>query len=354
MKIKCPSFLALGATILTGLSGCSLFPSPQANSAAQNPPAQLAPLTHLYDYHLLDRDTRAPINLPGLVKKLAVADVIFVGEYHGNQASHLLQAQLQAALFAQHPNQILSLEQFERDDQVVIERYLDCQIGEKTLIDEADAWPNYAGSYRPLVEFAKRHFLPVIAANAPGDIVRCVGRHGQSYLSRLPDDQRDWVAQTPFYNPPAYQQKFERFMQQAQSHQGADNTALTERQLRSYQAQLLRDNTMAESILTAKRQSPDAQILHLNGAFHSDDFLGTVAALAHRAPELNIAVISPVRIEPDETSIWLKNAQAPDFNQGDFLYLIQSQPAEYIQAQKRRAAMRKQFEQADRKPCLPA
>ncbi|WP_019895164.1 ChaN family lipoprotein [Hydrogenovibrio halophilus] len=355
MKTEQPFFFTLALTALAGLSGCSQFPSSQSDSVAQNPPAQFAPLTHLYDYHLIDRDTREPTNLPGLVKKLAHADVIFVGEYHGNQASHLLQAQLQAALFAQHPNQILSLEQFERDDQAVIERYLESQIGEKTLTDETDAWPNYTGSYRPMIEFAKRHFLPVVAANAPGRIVRCVGRHGPDYLNRLPPNQRDWVAQNPFYDPPGYQPRFFEFVT-GQAHGESTSpkkTDVTQRQRQSYQAQLLRDNTMAESLLNAKRDHPDAQILHLNGAFHSDEFLGTVAALAQRAPQLRIAVISPVRIEPEQAHGWLAQADEQTFEKGDFLYLIQPQPAEYVQAQKRRAAMQKQFKQAEQKPCLP-
>ncbi|KUJ73031.1 hypothetical protein AVO41_00500 [Thiomicrospira sp. WB1] len=313
----------------------------------------MASLTHAYDYRLIDSQTHTIIQLPELVRKLAQADVIFVGEFHGNHASHLLQAKLQTALFAQNPNQVLSMEQFERDDQTPVERYLESQIGEKTFIDQADAWPNYAGSYRPLMEFAKRHFLPVIAANAPGDIVRCVSRHGPDYLARLPDNQRHWVATDAFYNPPAYQQKFIDFMQ-AQRHGKADKTPLNERQQRSYQAQLLRDNTMAESILNAKRAHPEAQILHLNGAFHSDQHLGTVAALKHRAPSLSIAVISPVRLEPERTTDWLAQATVDDFKQGDFLYLIPPQPAEYVQAHKRREAMRRQFEQADQKPCLPA
>ena len=240
------------------LAGCSHLGPTATDPSADDPAPKL---THLYDYQLIDSQRQTPLTLPGLVEQLAHADVIFVGEYHGNHASHLLQAQLQAALYAQHPHQVLSLEQFERDDQNTLERYLEGQIGEKTLIKATDAWPNYAGSYRPMVHFAKRHLLPVIAANAPGAIVRCVGRHGPDYLKRLPDTQTAWVAQTPFYNPKAYQAKFAQLMQRG-SHKAASASAsetapdLNARQRRSYQAQLLRDNTMAESILKAKRQYP--------------------------------------------------------------------------------------------------
>jgi uncharacterized iron-regulated protein len=56
------------------------------------------------------------------------------------------------------------------------------------------AWPNYAEAYRPLVEYAKERRLPVIAANAPAEVVRCVMQEGPDYLTRLPAAKRGWAA----------------------------------------------------------------------------------------------------------------------------------------------------------------
>ena len=62
---------------------------------------------------------------------------------------------------------VLSMEQFSRADQPVLDAYLAGRIGESALIRDGHAWPNYQSDYRPLVEFAKAQHLPVIAANAP-------------------------------------------------------------------------------------------------------------------------------------------------------------------------------------------
>lgn len=336
------------------LIGTGLFLTACASSVTHlnnpNDPPSVSPLPAfktLYDYRLIETKTNQPITFRQVVEQLKQKDVIFIGEFHGNHASHLLEAQLQAALYQNHPNQILSLEQFNRDQQPILNRYLDSVIGEKTLIKEAPAWPNYAGSYRPLVEFSKQHFLPVIAANAPAQTVRCVGRQGKDYLDNLPPNQRTLIAKTPFLTTPAYTEKFERFLAEKMGAAMSD-TQSNDRQSNRFLAQLLRDNTMAEAINQALKQSPGAQVLHMNGAFHSNEYLGTVAALKRLNPTLNIAVISPVRVMDPQVPTY----QASDLVLGDFIYLLQPQPEAYVQASKRQAAFKAMFKKAAQKPCL--
>ncbi|MDG4869738.1 ChaN family lipoprotein, partial [Guyparkeria sp. 1SP6A2] len=85
---------------------------------------------------------------------------------------------------------VLSMEQFSRDSQPYLDQYLQGEIGEQYLIEQSNAWPNYASDYRPLVELAKHHQRPIIAANAPKNMVRCIGQQGIEYLDKLPKEQR--------------------------------------------------------------------------------------------------------------------------------------------------------------------
>ncbi|PLA74597.1 hypothetical protein CYQ88_04605 [Hydrogenovibrio sp. SC-1] len=309
--------------------------------SANNLP-KLAPFTTLYDYQIVDSRTLEVLSLASLAKRLADKEVIFFGEFHGNHAVHLFQAQLQAKLFQQRPHQVLSMEQFNRDQQDILNRYLDSEIGEKTLIKEAPAWGNYAASYRPLVEFAKQHFIPVIAANAPADTVRCVGRQGKTYLKKLPTRDAQYLPKDPFYSDPTYAAQFQQFMQQGKaSHNGQSQPS------NSYFAQLLRDNSMAESVHLAHSQYTNSQIIHLNGAFHSNSGLGTVAALKHLNPKLTLSVISPI----SQTVFDQPSLQSDDLKLGDYLLIVPAQPTDYVQATKRRAAMKAMFEQAKLKTC---
>ncbi|MDC0662387.1 ChaN family lipoprotein [Marinobacter sp. SS21] len=322
-------------TLTIALSGCSLKPTPSA----------ITPPSSLYDSPLLDASSQQPLTQAQLVEQLADDDVVIIGEYHGHQAAHLLQARLQQALYQQRPNQVLTMEQFTVADQAALDRYLQDAIGETELIEDANAWANYRASYRPLVEFAKQHQRPVIATNAPQPIVRCLARHGLAYLAGLPEAQRERLTVLPLVGSEAYRQ---RFIEAIGGSHGDDNHQAGNRQdayhaarlQNSYTAQLLRDNTMATQIAKALDRHPGAQVLHLTGAFHSDYHQGTVAALRALHPELAITVISPVfwPVEDDQRPVRASPAQ------GDILYFILPLPKEYRDPERQRQALRQQFD----------
>ncbi|NIB39878.1 ChaN family lipoprotein [Pseudomaricurvus alkylphenolicus] len=305
----------------------------------------MSSLATAYDYQLLDQQYR-PLSLAELSNSLQTADVIFIGEYHGNQASHLLQMRLFAARHQSNESgqrtTVLSMEMFSRDQQPIVDRYLRNEVGERYLIKEAPAWDNYRGSYRPLVDYAKRNKLPVIAANAAGDIVRCIGRTGEAYMEALGQEERGYVALQPFAEIPGYEDKFLGHMSGAK-HMPSSHLR------NSYLAQATRDNTMAESIAQALDQHPGSQVVHLNGSFHSEERLGTVAALQRLKPELNIRVITPVHVEefPGEAA----DTEPVE----DFTYLINSQPAEFVDPEYKKRSRRAMFAKAREKAksCKP-
>lgn len=332
MKVRL--LLILSSAFMTA---CTLMPATK-KSATQ--PMNSVRLATLYDVAIYESSSKKRVSLQQTAKALRDADVVFIGEYHGNHASHWLQAQLQAALHTSQPKQILSLEQFSTDKQAELNQYLKGEIGEVALIKTASAWPNYKASYRPLVEFAKQHNSPVIAANAPADIVRCIGRQGESYLSKLKPERRKQLAKQAFLNDVDYQAAFQKVMHAPSGATSKAQSALSN----SYLAQLSRDNTMAESIVKALKQNPDHQLIHMNGAFHSDNHLGTVALLKQRLPDIKIKVISPVRLNAD------KSKNIP-YDKGDYVYLLKPLPDQYANDAERSAAFKSMFSQARRKVC---
>lgn len=308
-----------------------------------NAPSLTAPDSQ-YDACLVIPGDGSLLTVPELARRLAETDVIVVGEYHGHHGSHLLQARLQQALYRQHPEQLLTMEQFNVDHQQDLDRYLSGQTGETEMIEDAAAWDNYQASYRPLVEFARQHNLPVIAANAPADMVRCVGRQGPAYLESLSGDARRQVPESPFIEPPGYREKF---IEAIGGSHGTGGPAMSERMRNTYKAQLLRDNTMASAILKAHEQYPEYQILHTTGTFHSEQRLGTVAVLEQRAPALSIAVISPVTWPEDQTDAPLTDHT----NAGDYLYFVQPLPEEFRDRERQRKAMAARFRNSPETDC---
>jgi len=317
---------------LAMLSGCQ---TTTVKTQTIEPPT----LQTAYDYQLLDKNWQ-PISLEKTTEFLKDADVMFIGEYHGNHASHFLETQLLAGLHKQHKNIILSMEMFNRDQQETLNDYIDGFIGEQTLIKLAPAWPNYKASYRPSVEYAKQHFLPIVAANASSDLVRCIGSQGEGYLAKLDETEIQWIAEQPFAEIEGYKEKFFGFMNRAKHKTDKANS---ERAQNTYLAQLTRDNTMAESILKAMKANPGYKVIHLNGSFHSENHLGTVGALKRLAPDLKIKVITP--IYADELNVTKTDANRKD----DFYYTLNPQPAEYVQNENRRKAQKAMFEESRKK-----
>jgi uncharacterized iron-regulated protein len=294
-------------------SACALQPAtPGAEAAAGHDTALREadgryrvdlPLLDFYDttFVLTGDGTAAPqvADVARVADALAGFDVVFYGERHGHPGVHLQQMKLLRALVERNPRWILSLEQFERDVQGVVDDYMAHRIGESTLIDKGRAWNNYAASYRPLVLFAREHQLPAVAAEAPDWAISCVAQWGPAILDRFTPVERSWVAEKVQVEPGAYRDKFMDFMGTSGAHgSGKAGTAESAaRAQRSFAAQVTRDDTMAESIQRALKQHPDYKVLHLTGSFHAEGFLGTVERLRALDPTLKVAVIEPVEVE---------------------------------------------------------
>ncbi|WP_198552888.1 ChaN family lipoprotein [Psychromonas sp. Urea-02u-13] len=271
---KMNKWVVLGSASL--LIGCS-------NQLGSTATAKSTLMPTLYDYSITSGQNTA-LSLLALGQAVKDADIILVGEWHGHPGVHLMQAQLLAQLYSQNINLVLSMEQFSRDHQKILNQYLTGEIGEKALIKNTNAWSNYSSDYRPLVEFAKQNSLDVIAANAPKTIVRCIGKNGAEYLTRLPLNERKWVAQQLTLTADGYQEKFNSLM-----HHGDE--VKTKQQ---FAAQTTWDDTMAESMVNYLAKHPGRQIMHVAGRFHVAEGLGIASRIKSRNANLNVVMITPV------------------------------------------------------------
>jgi uncharacterized iron-regulated protein len=334
------------------LSACALQPaSPEGRAAAGRDTAlrQVDGRYHLersfqdfYDtaFVLTGDGKAAPhvADLAQLADTLSGFDVVFYGERHGHPGVHLQQVKLLRALGGRDPHWVLSFEQFERDVQGIVDDYVARRIGETTLIDKGRAWSNYASSYRPLLLFARDHQLPVVAAEAPGWAISCVGQWGPAILDRFTPLERSWVAEQVHVEPGAYRDKFMDFMGSSEAHGSAkaDTPESAAKAQRSFAAQVARDDTMAESIERALQQHPGYKVLHLTGSFHSEAFLGTVERLRMLDPKLKVAVIEPVEVEDPR----LPAFGADSLKDGTVLQLVYPNPDSFAEGEDTSASMK--------------
>ncbi len=306
------------------LSGCSSIIEPHSSLSSST-------VETFYDYQL-STPNQQNIDLSSFTEQLKSADVILIGEWHTHPAVHRFQTDLLRSLYQQNQNVALSMEQFTRDKQTVINQYLNQEIGEQTLITQANAWPNYESDYRPLVEFAKTNQLDVIAANAPKDIVRCIGREGIGYLNKLPADQREWLASSILLEESPYKRHF-----LASMHHGTEAQNLNQ-----YAAQVTWDETMADSIVEYLSMHSGSQLIHIAGKFHIENGLGTAASILARAPQLNVVIVTPIDVN-----------QTIKSDSTDYQLLVLPPPTRFVKKENMAASFKQLKDRNSDLRCLP-
>ncbi|WP_163378760.1 ChaN family lipoprotein [Cyclobacterium sp. SYSU L10401] len=248
----------------------------------------------VHPWKIVAAETGETVELPAIIAAMDKAQILVFGEEHDDSITHVLQKKLYQGLIAKHKKVTLSLEMFERDVQLVMDEYLSGLITEAKLVEEGRAWSNYR-DYAPLVNLAQEKDQLVSAANVPGRYANMVSRKGLGALALLDRKAKSYFA---LFQPPgkedAYFIKFHEAMGEHAQHMGP----------RYFNAQLLRDATMAESILQSWRKNRKTKILHVTGRFHSDEGLGTVNELKQRKKNLRIITIS--------------SFPSPDFQNPDF------------------------------------
>jgi uncharacterized iron-regulated protein len=269
-------------------------------AAAQDPPAHPpaadphAAVQAVYvPQRVFDTQRETFTDFEAMLADLARADVVFVGEQHGDRHTHRLEVAILAGLLRRGADVTVSLEMFERDAQAALDKYLRGERSEEEFLAESRPWPRYATDYRPLVEMARAHEWPVLASNVPRRLAQLVAKDGRDAIDALPEADRALIARDLECPEDAY---YTRFVETMGSHPvaGEDQEATEARMLRYYWSQCIKDETMAESIAAAvegagERRGP---VVHYNGAFHSDFGLGAADRVRRRLPDRRVVVLS--------------------------------------------------------------
>lgn len=278
--------------------------------------------------YLVFRPDGSRTTMSELVETVLAHDVVFIGESHDDSVTHLVELEIlrktRERLDSLDADRtlVLAMEMFEQDVQTVVDEYLAGHIRERDFLAAARPWSNYQSDYRPLIEYARDHQLPVIASNAPARYVSYVGRHGPEALDSLSEQANLWLPDLP-YAPASgpYADKFRETMRRMMEEMRArrdtteedgaavppDSSAVaptdttvsvSERPQHDnrymLEAQNLRDAAMGQAVAEAFADDPSALVLHINGSFHSDGGLGTPEHTHSHKEDLDLLIVSVV------------------------------------------------------------
>ncbi|UKT65122.1 ChaN family lipoprotein [Pedobacter mucosus] len=261
-------------------------------------------------FKIYDVKKKKEISIDNIISDMKNADVLFFGEEHNDSIGHYLEIEIFKQLAEKFPQKTaLTLEMFHTDIQLIINEYLDGLISEKNFIKDARAWENYQ-DYKPMIEYAKAHKLSVIGGNAAPRYSNAVTKSGLNALEKFPKPSLEFLPPLPIDTAVGrYQEKFNETL-------GGHNMG----SMKIYQTQNLWDATMAWSIYKFNKAHNGIKILQVNGRFHSDEKLGTLAKLQHYNEKLKILNISAFSDESFNNPDWQKYN-----NLGD--YIIITDPA---------------------------
>ncbi|HYW51462.1 MAG TPA: ChaN family lipoprotein [Gemmatimonadaceae bacterium] len=273
-------------------TGCAARGTPVTAPVASDVPASTR--------RIVSSSTGRAVSLAQLADAAAKVDVVFFGEQHDDEDTHRAELALLAAIGERKSKVVLSLEMFERDVQPLVDAYLAGTLSEAEFRAQSRPWPNYGTDYRPLVELAKANRWPVIASNVPRRLASAVSRRGLGALDSLPPEERAFAAKD--IRCPTGDQYHRNFVEVMSGAHGGGapgasgaTPSMQGMMDQFYQAQCIKDETMAEAIVDARaRAGTDAVVVHFTGAFHSDYALGTVSRVIRRIPAARPVVVTAV------------------------------------------------------------
>jgi uncharacterized iron-regulated protein len=256
-------------------------------------------ITYIYSVNasenvLIYDNTGKKVSIDEMVKNTENFDVIFFGEFHDDSLNHCLQHEYLKKIYDLDKNVTVSLEMFERDVQSSLNDYLSGKITEEEFLKVSRPWPDYNKFYKQIVEIAKDNNSAVIAANIPRKYAAMYVQGGMTSYKDLSENEKNYIAKTLVLTEDKYLDKFlETMIGSKEAGLNLEPNKLNTLYL-YYGAQCIKDETMAESILQHFNENPDNKIIHFNGDFHSNSYLGTAAMLKRRNDKIKIAVITPI------------------------------------------------------------
>lgn len=220
------------------------------------------------------------VNYGKMVKSLGKAELIFIGEQHNNPLAHWLEMKVIRSL-DDTGDIIIGMEMFETDTQKGLDLYLAGSSTAEVFAESTRHWSNYNTDYAPIIEYAKSKNIKVIASNCPTQYARMIYKDGFEIVESLVDEEQKWMAPLPIpYDAtlPGY-----KGMLDMMPGHGGDNLP---------KAQAIKDATMANSIVMNWPAS--GKFIHVNGAYHSNNFEGILWYMNEYRPGTKMMTISTV------------------------------------------------------------
>jgi aminopeptidase N len=150
---------------------------------------------------LTSMESGKPVPFAKMIQEMKPARIIYVGETHNSLPIHDLQARIVEALYEQDRHLCIGLEMFPVTVQDVLTKWSLGVLSEEEFIREAQWYVNWNFNfayYRRVFLFAKENRIPIVALNAPREIITKIRMSGWDTLR---DDEKAIVPKLDLAHP---------------------------------------------------------------------------------------------------------------------------------------------------------
>ncbi|CAO3353806.1 ChaN family lipoprotein [Azospirillum melinis] len=190
-----------------------------------------------------------------LLRRLAEAPVVLLGEQHDKADHHRWQLHTLAGLHALNPDLAVGMEMLPRRLQPVLDRWVAGEMTEGEFLKATDwrtVWGFDPQFYLPILQFARLHRLPVVALNVERSLI---GRTARNGWATIPEAEREGVGM-PATPTEAYRNRLTETLAAhdlSEARSAAPADAPDSAVKRFIEAQGVWDRAMAEKIAETRR-----------------------------------------------------------------------------------------------------
>lgn len=255
-------------------------------------------------WQVLDGKSGQTIAFEQWITVLSTQDVIYLGEEHRNQWHIEGALKVLRTILDNGRRPILAMEMFGWDGQAALNQYMtNAELSRDRLLKDVHWEQNWGGTfqdYEPLIIFARRHQVPLLALNPPRPLVRKVATQGWKKAIDDPEMVTWGMKDEPIVEDPAYREVILGQLQLC--HGGLPQDAYE----RMYEASMFRDEGMAKTINESLRsasidsKSLPGPIVSYTGGGHIQYQLPIPKRVLHkRAGEVAQKTVYMASFQPD-------------------------------------------------------
>ena len=214
--------------------------------------------TSIIDLPVVELDQTS--SLAHVMKQIDDSRVVLVGETHTRYDHHLVQLEILKHLYQKSPNLSLGVEWFQQPYQKHLDDYIAGEISEKEMLHRTDYFSRWQYNYRlyqPIIQYARENNIPIIALNAPRELIKALAK---SEFDDLPEELKSQLPESYDWSDKDYEQRLRDVFELHPEYNGKFENFL--------RSQLTWDESMAERAAQYLQDNPETRMLVLAGSGH--------------------------------------------------------------------------------------